>query len=472
MPFAIQIKNILKKPILQILEEKIPFSILNEICVHQYKKYISTNMYITPLMQDIIPNGIPISIKDNFLTLDIRTTAASRMLENFIPPYNATLVTRLQENGFQNYGKTNMDEFAMGSSGVSSYFGSTKSIWYNHKGEVFSPGGSSSGSAVSVASGAVFASICTDTSGSIRLPASYMGIVGFKPTYGLLSRYGIIPLAESLDHPGFLTRFVDDAKYLFNCTIGKDKEDLTTVDYKPIYSHKKKFAIIKEIYDADPIINKKIKEVEECFTDYERKEYSVPELDIAIAIYVILSRGECASNLQRYDGLKFGYAAQNINNLEDHYIQTRSEGFGLEVQRRIMIGGFVTSSENIQVYVHKAQSLRQYIKEQIFKILSEVDFIIMPTALGAITLEESQNINLQDPMKMQKCDLFTVVANLCGFPAISVPIGIDENGSPFGIDLMAQPFQDLQLLEFADIIEKKFNIHEILINKITTETEK
>ena len=467
------VKNILKKSIREILKEEIPFSTLKDVCKAQYKKYEKNNMYITPLMENLDKQqeiGIPISIKDNFMTKNIKTTAASKMLMDFIAPYNATIVDRLDKYNFINFGKCNMDEFAMGSSGVSSYFGPTKSIWSNKKGEVFSPGGSSAGSAVSVASGAVFASICTDTSGSIIIPASWCGVVGFKPTYGVLSRNGIIPLAESFDHPGLITRLVDDCRYIFEKIIGKDPQDLTTIDYQPSYSHKKKFAIIKEIYEADATINKKIQEVEEVFMQlgYEKKTYSVQELEAAIAIYVILCRAECASNLQRYDGLRFGFSSYS-NNLEDQYVNTRSEGFGLEVQRRIMTGGFVTSSENVVEYLEKAQKIRQIIKEKISEIFQEVDFVLMPAAMGAMTIEECLNVNLQDPIKMQKCDQFSVVGNICGFPSLTVPIGEDLSGSPFGVAVMGNAFQDLQIMDLGEVIERNFPMQEKLINKITEE---
>jgi aspartyl-tRNA(Asn)/glutamyl-tRNA(Gln) amidotransferase subunit A len=469
-------KEILKKSIRQIMEEKIPLSVVGKICKEQYEKYSSLNMYITPLMDESKINNssltaIPLSIKDNFLTENIKTTCASKMLSNFIAPYTATLVERLEKNSFVNFGKTNMDVFAMGSSGISSYYGACKSIWTHKNGDVFSPGGSSSGSAVSVATGAVFCSIGTDTSGSIRLPTSFCMLVGFKPTYGLLSRYGVIPLAESLDHPGFLTRLVDDCRYMFTCTIGADDRDLTTVNYKEKRSDKKKFAIIKEAYDGDDSINEKMKEIEECFINagYEKKEYSIGEIHAAIAVYVILCRAECASNLQRYDGLRYGFRGENINNLEEQYKKSRTEGFGLEVKRRILTGGFVTSSENISIYVDKASSLRQQIKEKIAKIFEEADFILMPTAMGAMTLKEAQDINLQDPVKMQRCDLFTVIANLCGYPAISVPVGFESRNSPIGVDIMGQAFQDLQIMEYAEILENKFKMQEVLIDKIIGE---
>lgn len=472
MSSHIQQKQILEKSIRNIIDEQVPFSLLKHACLQQYKKYKHLNMYITPITDFPLHKDnttyIPYSIKDNFLTKGILTTAASKMLSNFESPYDATLVERLSKNNFINFGKANMDEFAMGSSGVSSYYGITQSLWQNQEGEYLSPGGSSSGSAVSVATGCVFVSICTDTSGSIRLPASHCSIVGFKPTYGVLSRHGIIPLAESLDHPGFLTRLVDDARYLFEKTIGKDINDLTSVDYKPITSHHKKFAILQEVYESNSVIQSHINEVEELFQSqgYEKEIHSVQELNAAIATYVILCRAECSSNMQRYDGLRFGFS-QTGDNLDEQYIHTRSEGFGLEVQRRIMVGGFVTASENIQEYLHKAQQLRQLIKEKILHILQKVDFILMPTAMGAMTLKECENVNLQNPMEMQKRDLFTVVANLCGLPAVSIPVGYDDHQAPFGVDLMGQPFQDLQILDLGEMVEKRFNMQRKLINKIT-----
>lgn len=463
-------KEILKKSIREIVKEKISFEVLKEVCINQYEKYKDNNMFITPLMEKLpnVPFGIPVSIKDNFLTKDVLTTCGSKMLSNFVAPYDATVVHRLKNINCVNFGKANLDEFAMGSSGVSSFFAATKNIWSNNKGEAFSPGGSSSGSAVSVASGGVFASLATDTSGSVRVPASWCSVVGFKPTYGVLSRYGVIPLAESLDHVGILTRLVDDCRYIFENIIGKDEKDLTSVNYKPATSNKKKFAVLKEAYETDTYIQKYIDDTEKTFMDlgYEKKIYSIKEIEAAISIYIILCRAECSSNLQRYDGIKFGYSS-NGENLEDQYIKTRSEGFGLEVQRRIMIGGFVTSSENISAYVNKAQQLRQDLKEKILHILSEVDFILMPTSMGALTLEECKDINLQDPVKMYKCDLFTVISNLCGLPSISVPVGFDESGSPVGVDIMGAPFMDLQIMDLAEIIQNSNNLHNLLIDKIS-----
>jgi aspartyl-tRNA(Asn)/glutamyl-tRNA(Gln) amidotransferase subunit A len=466
-----QAKKILRKSIREIIKERIPFEEVKKVCVHQYEKYKNTNMYITPLMDNIpdnIPFGIPISIKDNFLTKGILTTCGSKMLGNFIAPYDATVVSRLYTMNFINFVKCNMDEFAMGSSGVSSFFAPTSNIWSNHKGEIFSPGGSSSGSAVSVASGGVFASIGSDTGGSVRLPASWCSVVGFKPTYGVLSRYGLIPYADSFDHPGIIARKVDDCRYIFENIIGKDEKDLTSVDYKPVTSNKKKFAVLKEAYDTNEHIQKYMDSTEKTLVDlgYEKKIYSVEELHIANSIYIILCRGELSSNLQRYDGIKFGHSSDGVN-LEDQYIKTRSKGFGLEVQRRIMIGGFVTSSENISTYVNKAQELRQDLKEKILHILTEVDFILMPTSMGALTINESKNLDLQDPVKMYKCDLFTVISNLCGLPSISVPIGYDENGSPVGVDIMGSPFMDLQIMNVGESIQNSNDCYNTLMDKIS-----
>ena len=465
-------KEILSKSIREIEKERINFQEIKRICEEQYEKYKNNNIFITNLMHMTDNNlefGIPISVKDNYCTDGILTTCASKMLSNFIPTYNATILERLYKYGIVNFGKVNMDEFAMGSSGVTSFFGPTINIWYNSIGEPFSPGGSSSGSAVSVASGVVFASLGTCTSGSIRLPASWCGVVGFKPTYGVFSRYGMIPLAESLDCPGIIARKVDDVRYIFEKVQGIDEKDLTSVEYREYRSNKKKFAILKEAYETDEDIHEHILEVEKTFMDlgYERVEYSIKELEIAISIYIILCRSECSSNLQRYDGIKFGYSTENPTNLDEQYIKTRSEGFGLEVQRRIAIGAFVTSSENAKYYLHQAQCLREDLKNSILKILNEVDFILTPTAPGAFTLKESQNVNLQDPIKMQKCDLFTVIANLCGTPAISVPIGFDKNHSPVGVDVMGSPFQDLQIMDFGEIIENKIKFYNELINEIT-----
>lgn len=459
--------SILRKTIREIIQEKIALDEVMRTCLQQRKKYKHLNIFIEE--EENPNNGIPVSIKDVFLIKNHRTTAASKMLSNFIAPYSATLVERIQKNHFSSVGTTNLDEFAMGSAGVSSYYGPVVSIWKNNKGEDLSPGGSSSGAAMSVATGSCYVALATDTSGSVRLPASYSGIVGFKPTYGVFSRYGVIPLAESFDHPGLLARKVDDIRFTFEKLIGKDPMDLTSVDYKEVRSNKKKFAIIKEIHDGSDVMNAKIKEVEQCFINdgYEKKEFSIKELEeAALAIYVILCRAECSSNLQRYDGIRFGFDSEQ-DNLMDQYFKTRSEGFGLEVQRRILTGAFVSSSENVHTYVDVARKLRQFIKEQIYEIFKEVDFVLMPTAFGAMTIEECKNVNLQDPIKMQKCDRFTVLANITGFPAISVPVGYDDNGAPFGIDIMGRPMQDLQIMEYGEKVENSFTeVYEDLLRKL------
>lgn len=461
--------NLLKKSIRNIFQENICFSDLHNICEYQWKKYSWTNMYINKFEKNNL--GVPVSLKDVFLYKNHPTTAGSKMLENFISPFSSSLVEKLLNHNFFINGKTNLDEFAMGSTGITSYFGMVKSIWKSFDGKIFSSGGSSSGSAMSVATGAAFASLATDTSGSIRLPASWSGIIGFKPTYGVFSRYGTIPLAESFDTMGILTRLVDDVRFLFDILKGKDPLDLTSVNYKEKKSSKKKFAILKEAYETNETINNLIKETENIFLKegYEKKEFSIKEIHLAIGVYVILSRAECASNLQKYDGLKFGFSSHS-NNLELQYLDTRTNGFGLEMKRRILTGGFVTSSENIKDYVEKASKIRQIIKNKILNILEEVDFILTPTSMGAMTLEECENINLQDPINIQKCDLFTVLANISACPAISIPIGLDERGSPVGVDIMGQPFQDLQIMDFGELIEKHFKRYEILFNKIIGET--
>jgi aspartyl-tRNA(Asn)/glutamyl-tRNA(Gln) amidotransferase subunit A len=465
-------KEILSKSIREIEKERINFQEIMKVCKIQYEKYQNNNMYITNLMDEVDKNlqfGIPISIKDNYCINGVLTTCGSKMLSNFIPNYNATIVDRLYNFGGVNLGKVNMDEFAMGSSGVSSFFGPAINVWSNEEGETFSPGGSSSGSAVSVSSGVVWASFGSDTGGSVRMPGSWSGVVGFKPTYGVLSRYGIIPYAESFDCPGIIARKIDDVRYIFEKIKGKDEKDLTSVEYKEYKSNKKKFAILREAYDTDKEIHNHILEVEKTFINlgYEKIEFSVKELEIAISIYVILVRSECASNLQRYDGIKYGYSTKNAKNLNEQYIKTRSEGFGLEVQRRIMTGTFVTFSENVKSYLYKAQCLREDLKNSILSILSKVDFILTPTSFNPLTIKESLNLDLQDPVKMYKCDLFTVIANLCGIPAINVPVDLLKNGLPIGVTLMGNPFQDLQIMDFSEIIEDKFKFYNKLIDEIT-----
>lgn len=464
------LSTLLNSSIRDLIKNKVSLEEIRKTCLYQYNKYKDLNFYITPI--EDVKDGIPMSVKDVFLTKGILTTAASKILSNFIAPYSSTIVNRLENAGFANYGKTNLDEFAMGSSGISSYYGPTKSLWHSLKDrKIFSPGGSSSGAVMSVATGSVYVALATDTSGSIRLPASWSGVVGFKPTYGVFSRYGIIPLAESFDHPGLISRKVDDIRYVFEKIIGKDQNDLTSVDYKEKKSNKKKFGIIKEMYHTNSVIDESMKKVEDILikNGYGKIETSIQEVNLCIPIYLILCRAECSSNLQRYDGIRYGLS-EEANSLIDQYFNSRNEGFGVEVKRRIFTGAFVSSSENILEYVEKAKILRQYIKDKVKVFLEKVDFIIMPTAMGAMSIDECLDINLHDPIKMQKCDLFTVLGNITGFPAISVPFCYDENGSPVGIDILGQPMQDLQIMEYGEIIEKSFpQIHKDLMYKITKE---
>ncbi|OED45269.1 hypothetical protein AB836_02190 [Rickettsiales bacterium (ex Bugula neritina AB1)] len=456
--------NLLNKSIRELINNKYNKNDITKVCKEQAKKYSSTNMFIKTLY-DQEEIGIPISVKDNFMVKDQEITAASKILQNYISPYNATLVKRLRNNNFSIAGITNMDEFAMGSSGITSIYGPTTSLWISKDNKVFVPGGSSSGSAVSVLSGACYGSFGTDTAGSTRLPAAWCGLVGFKPTYGLFSRFGVIPLSESLDHPSLITRRVDDSRYLFEKLVGKDDNDLTTIDFEPQnYSKKKKFAIIKELYECDKNLMKALKETEDLFINlgYEKIEISLKEVKYALSIYHIICPIEASSNLQKYDTLRYGpkNTYHDSQNLEEIYQNVRTNLFGLEVKRRLINGTLLCSLEENNNLYKKAKLLRMDLFNAISKIFEIVDFILAPTTnIGALTLEESQNANLLDPIKMYKCDMYTVISNLCGIPSINIPVSFDERGSPIGLQVIGGPLMDNHVLNIGEEIEKIFQFY-------------
>ncbi|NLD32475.1 MAG: Asp-tRNA(Asn)/Glu-tRNA(Gln) amidotransferase subunit GatA [Trichococcus flocculiformis] len=404
-------------------------------------------------------NGIPLGIKDNIVTEGVTTTAASRMLGDFMPIYDATVVTKLKEAGAVNVGKLNMDEFAMGGSTENSYYKKPKNAWDLTK----VPGGSSGGSAAAVASGEVVASLGSDTGGSIRQPAAFNGIVGMKPTYGRVSRYGLIAFASSLDQIGPMTRNVTDNALLLEAISGYDKRDSTSLNMEvPKFSANlngkvagMKIALPKEYFqdgvsaEIQEAVRKAAAQFEEMGATVE--EVSMPTLAYGIPAYYIIASSEASSNLQRFDGVRYGYRAENVNSLEELYIKSRSEGFGMEVKRRIMLGSFSLSAGFYDAYFKKAGQVRTLIKRDFANIFAGYDLILGPTTTTtAFGIGEKND----DPLAMYMDDLLTVTINLAGVPAISVPGGFAADGMPIGIQLIGNYFEEAKIYQAAFALEQ------------------
>ena len=404
-------------------------------------------------------NGIPLGIKDNIVTEGVTTTAASRMLGDFMPIYDATVVTKLKDAGAVNVGKLNMNEFAMGGSTENSYYKKTKNAWNLTK----VPGGSSGGSAAAVASGEVVASLGSDTGGSIRQPAAFNGIVGMKPTYGRVSRYGLIAFASSLDQIGPMTRNVTDNALLLEAISGYDKRDSTSLNMEvPKFSANlngkvagMKIALPKEYFqdgvsaEIQEAVRKAAAQFEEMGATVE--EVSMPTLAYGIPAYYIIASSEASSNLQRFDGVRYGYRAENVNSLEELYIKSRSEGFGMEVKRRIMLGSFSLSAGFYDAYFKKAGQVRTLIKRDFANIFAGYDLILGPTTTTtAFGIGEKND----DPLAMYMDDLLTVTINLAGVPAISVPGGFAADGMPIGIQLIGNYFEEAKIYQAAFALEQ------------------
>ncbi|MFA6492937.1 MAG: Asp-tRNA(Asn)/Glu-tRNA(Gln) amidotransferase subunit GatA [Patescibacteria group bacterium] len=403
-------------------------------------------------------DGIPIAIKDNIAIEGIETTAASKILEGFIPPYEATVIKKLKAAGAVILGKTNMDEFAMGSSTENSVFGPTKNP--SDKDRV--PGGSSGGSAAAVAADMAPLALGSDTGGSIRQPASFTGIVGFKPTYGTVSRYGLFAMASSLDQIGPMAKTVEDAEILYDVIRGHDVKDSTSlkeeIKKEKINLKDLKIGIPKEYFaeGLDPEVKKVIERAIEKFKEIgaQIKEVSLPNSKYALSCYYIIMPVEVASNLARYDGIKYGFSAQKqsskltAQNLLDIYLETRSNGFGKEVKRRVMLGTYTSSSGYIDQYYNKAQKVRALIKKDFDKVFEEVDFI-----LGPVSPETAFKIGQKsDPLTMYLSDIYTIAVNLAGLPAISIPCG-KVNSLPVGLQIIGPQLSDFRVLGLAKIYE-------------------
>lgn len=407
--------------------------------------------------------GIPIAIKDNIITKDVKTTAASHILDNYIPVYDATVIERLKKAHVTFVGKTNMDEFAMGSSTEHSYFGPTHNPWNLDK----VPGGSSGGSAVAVASGQVVAALGSDTGGSIRQPSAFNGIFGIKPTYGRVSRWGLIAFASSLDEIGVMSKRAKTSAQVLNVIAGADGHDstLSTRDV-PDFTESigqdvkgMKIAVVKEYLaavdgDMREAIQKQIAVLQDAGAIIN--EVSLPLTKYVVPDYYIIASSEASSNLQRFDGIRYGYRAKDTKNLLDVYVKTRSEGFGEEVQRRIMLGSFALSAGSYDRFFRQASKVRTLICQDFDKIFAENDVIVGPTTTTpAFGIGEE----ISDPIKMYNNDILTISANLAGIPAASVPAGLVE-GMPVGLQVMAKRFDESSIFRVADFIERNNKFYE------------
>lgn len=410
-----------------------------------------------------ILSGLPIGIKDNIVTKNIRTTAASKILENFDPIYDATVVHKLRQAETINIGKLNMDEFAMGSSTETSYFHKTRNPWNLNK----VPGGSSGGSAAAVASGEVLFALGSDTGGSIRQPAAFCGVVGMKPTYGRVSRFGLIAFASSLDQIGPITRTVEDNAYLLETIAGVDENDSTSIN-EPVIKYTDhltgdikglKVGVPKEYFGdgIEPGVKKAVLEALDKLTELGAicEEVSLPHSEYGVPSYYILASSEASSNLARFDGVRYGYRSPNATNLEELYTKTRSEGFGNEVKRRIMLGTYALSSGYYDAYYKKAQQARTLIKKDFTDVLESYDVIIGPTAP---TVAFDIDGMIHDPITMYMNDLLTIPINLSGVPAISVPCGFSE-GMPVGLQIIGNYFDEATIYKVAHAFEQATTFH-------------
>ena len=406
--------------------------------------------------------GLPIALKDNMVTTNMRTTAGSKMLENFVSVYDAHIVDLINENKMIIIGKTNMDEFAMGSSNQTSYFGPVRNPWNN----ALVSGGSSGGSASSVSSRIVPFALGSDTGGSIRQPSSFCGIVGLKPTYGRVSRYGLIAFASSLDQIGPMTRNVFENASLLNILCKKDKRDLTHIgkeeDFtrligEPISGMK---IAIPEFYISDVIDSQvldKINDIRKLLEDNGAtvETVKVPYIDYAVPLYQIIALGEASSNLARFDGIKYGYSAKNAKNIDEFYKKTRSEGFGDEVKRRIMVGSFMLSGKNVSEYYNKALKIRKSISNSFEEIFKEYDLVIGPTTT---CLPYEIGEFLQDPNRSFVDDVLTIPVNMAGLPGMSVPIGFSKEHLPIGMQIIGNKWEEAVMYKLAAFIESKLSL--------------
>ena len=454
---------------------------LTETYLQRIKQYNDLNCFITVTEEQALENaktadsrlskgdaspltGIPLAQKDIFCTQGIKTTCGSKMLDNFIAPYNATVIENFNDAGAVMLGKLNMDEFAMGSSNETSFYGAVQNPW--DIGAV--PGGSSGGSAVAVAARLAPAVTGTDTGGSIRQPASLCGITGLKPTYGRISRFGMIAFASSLDQGGPMARTAEDAALLLQTMAGFDRKDSTSVDQPvPDYSSGLnnslkglKIGLPKEFFH-EGLNNDIAVAIKTAINEYKKlgveiKEVSLPNMKLAIPTYYVIASAECSANLSRYDGVRFGYRCDNPADLNDLYIRSRGEAFGAEVKRRILMGTYALSAGYYDAYYIKAQKIRRLISEDFSKALSEVDVLMGPVSPStAFALGEKTN----DPIEMYLADIYTIAINLAGLPAMSIPVGFAEK-KPVGLQIIGNYFTEDRLLNIAHQYQQITNWHQ------------
>lgn len=407
--------------------------------------------------------GLPIAIKDNIVTNNLRTTCASHMLDNFIPIYDATIIEKIKEKHMIIIGKTNMDEFAMGSSSRTSYFGAPKNPWNKEK----ISGGSSGGSASTIAARDVLFALGSDTGGSIRQPASYTGIVGMKPTYGRVSRYGLIAFASSLDQIGPMTKNVYENAILLNAIVGHDEKDLTSANKKEEdftrligKSIKGKKIAIPKFFVSDIVSKEIIKKIEETIKLLKKLGATVDYIDMkylehAVTLYQIIAMGEASSNLARFDGIRYGHSKEKPKDIKDLYFGTRAEGFGKEVKRRIMVGSYLLSGENAREYFYKALSIRDDMKQEFINTFKKYDYIIGPTTT---TTAYDLTDPMDNPSKSFMDDVLVIPVNMAGLPGLNIPIGFDKNHMPIGMQIIANAFEEAKIYQLASALEKELNL--------------
>lgn len=412
--------------------------------------------------------GVPFAHKDIFCTNGVRTTCGSRMLENFVPPYDATVTANFRAAGAVCLGKTNMDEFAMGSSNESSHFGAVTNPWGLGQGGKRVPGGSSGGSAAAVAARLVPAATATDTGGSIRQPAALCGVTGLKPTYGRVSRYGMIAFASSLDQGGTIARSAEDNALMLNVMAGFDPKDSTSIDREvPDYTATLneplkglKIGLPKE-YFSDQLSPAMEQQVRNAVKEYEKlgatvKEVSLPNAKLAIAAYYVIAPAEASANLSRFDGVRYGYRCEDPKDLMDLYTRTRAEGFGAEVKRRILVGTYALSAGYFDAYYLKAQKVRRLIQQDFINAFQDVDVLMSPTTPSPAFIQGEKT---NDPVTMYLEDVFTIAINLAGIPAMSVPAGFVD-GLPVGLQIIGDYFSEARLLNAAHQFQQVTDWHQ------------
>lgn len=407
--------------------------------------------------------GIPIAIKDNISTKELRTTCASKMLENYVPIFDATVIEKIKAKHMIIVGKTNMDEFAMGSTSRTSYFGPPKNPWNRSR----ITGGSSGGSAAAVCARLVPLALGSDTGGSIRQPAGYTGLVGMKPTYGRVSRYGLVAFASSLDQIGAFSRDTYENALLLNILVGKDDHDLTSVDKeeedftREIGKDIQGMKIAVPNYFVSDIVAKEIREkFQETVEMLKNHGATVDYIDIdylenAVTLYQIIAMGEASTNLARFDGVRYGYSYPNPQSMEDLYRKTRREGFGKEVKRRIMVGSYLLSGDNAKIYCEKAFQIRDDILKSFQKAFETYDLILGPTTT---TVAYSLDEDLDDPLKSFMDDVLVIPVNMAGLPGMNVPIGFNHEHMPIGMHIIGNSFQEAKMYRLASFVEKQLKL--------------